>query len=165
MEKAAFSAGCFWGIDFVFNQLAGVTSTTAGYMGGWIKDPTYEAVCTGETGHAETVLVEFDPAVISYNELLDVFWKNHNPTTLNRQGPDIGTQYRSAIFCDTPAQLAAALDSKEALEKSRVYKSPIVTQVIDAHEMTFYKAESYHQDYFKKQGVRHCKLDNGLDEK
>jgi peptide-methionine (S)-S-oxide reductase len=162
MEKAAFAAGCFWGIEMAFQQLPGVKSTAVGFMGGWTKNPTYEAVCTDQTGHAETVLVEFDPAKISYPELLKVFWKSHNPTTLNRQGPDIGTQYRSAIFCDSSAQLAAALDSKEALEKSKVYKSPIVTQVIDAQEMVFHKAEDYHQSYFQKQGLKHCKLDNGL---
>jgi peptide-methionine (S)-S-oxide reductase len=164
MQKAAFAAGCFWGIELEFQQLPGVVSTAVGYMGGWTKDPTYEAVCTGETGHAETVLVEFDPNKISYPALLRVFWKNHNPTTLNKQGPDIGTQYRSAIFCDSPAQLAAAMDSKEALENAKLYRSPIVTQVIDAQNMMFYKAEDYHQNYFNKQGIRHCNLDNGLND-
>lgn len=165
MAKAAFGAGCFWGIEVAFQQLPGVTTTAVGYMGGWTENPTYEAVCSGQTGHAETVLVEYDPIKITYPELLDVFWKNHNPTTLDRQGPDVGTQYRSVIFCDTPAQMAAALDAMETLKNAKAYRSPIVTQVVDAAEMVFYKAEDYHQNYFKKQGITHCQLDNGLDDR
>jgi peptide-methionine (S)-S-oxide reductase len=156
MEKATFAAGCFWGIELTFQQLKGVSATRVGYTGGWAEKPSYETVCTDKTGHAEAVEVTFDPQVISYDDLLNVFWENHNPTTLNRQGPDVGTQYRSAIFYHTPAQQAAALDSKEKLELSKKYRTRIVTQVVPAEE--FFPAEEYHQDYLKKQGITHCHL-------
>jgi peptide-methionine (S)-S-oxide reductase len=156
MEKAIFAAGCFWGIEAAFHELKGVTDTQVGYIGGRTDNPTYEAVCTDKTGHAEAVLVEYDPEKISYGKLLHTFWEIHDPTTLDRQGPDVGTQYRSAIFCYTSAQLAAALDSKEALELSKKYKTPIVTQIVDTTHFPFYKAEEYHQKYFLKQGIKHC---------
>ncbi|MDR3478088.1 MAG: peptide-methionine (S)-S-oxide reductase MsrA [Gammaproteobacteria bacterium] len=156
MAKATFAAGCFWGVEAEFLQVKGVTNTRVGYTGGWTEDPTYESVCTDKTGHCEAVEVEYDPTVVSYEELLDVFWKLHDPTTLNRQGPDIGTQYRSAIFCHLPEQQAAALDSKESLVLSKKYKSPIVTQVVTAEK--FYPAEEYHQRYLEKQGIKHCIL-------
>ncbi len=148
MEKATFAAGCFWGVEAVFRQVKGVTSTTVGYTGGSFENPTYEDVCTGKTGHAEAVEVEFDPTRVSYEELLTVFFENHDPTTLNRQGPDIGTQYRSAVFCHAPEQMAAAKAMNEKLEKSGHYKKPIVTEITPASK--FYRAEEYHQQYFEK---------------
>src|SRR5215475_8428308 len=117
LQKATFGAGCFWGVESTFRRIAGVQSTQVGYMGGTIRNPTYEDVCTDETGHAEVLEVTFDPKVVSYHDLLEVFWKNHNPTTLNRQGPDVGSQYRSAIFFHTPEQEATAKDSKEEAQK------------------------------------------------
>ena len=125
MEKATFGAGCFWGVEETFRQIKGVASTAVGYSGGMLEKPTYEDVCTDKTGHAEVVQLEFDPAQVSYEQLLDLFWANHDPTTLNRQGPDVGTQYRSVIFYHSPAQQAAAARSKESLEKSGKYKRPI----------------------------------------
>jgi peptide-methionine (S)-S-oxide reductase len=156
MEKATFGAGCFWGVEAAFRQIKGVKSTAVGYMGGKLKDPTYQDVCTDRTGHAEVVQVEFDPAEVSYEELLNVFWDNHDPTTLNRQGPDTGTQYRSAIFYHTPEQEAAAKASKEALGKSGRFKRPIVTEIVPAPE--FWRAEEYHQQYLEKRGLAHCHL-------
>ena len=156
MEKATFGAGCFWGVEAAFRQIKGVKSTAVGYMGGKLKDPTYQDVCTDRTGHAEVVQVEFDPSEVSYEELLRVFWDNHDPTTLNRQGPDTGTQYRSAIFYHTPEQEAAAKASKEALAKSGRYKRPIVTEIVPAPE--FWRAEEYHQQYLEKRGLAHCHL-------
>jgi peptide-methionine (S)-S-oxide reductase len=132
MERATFAAGCFWGVEAAFRQLKGVVSTAVGYIGGTMKDPTYQDVCTGRTGHAEAVQVEFDPVQAPYQELLRVFWENHDPTTLNRQGPDVGTQYRSAIFFHTPEQEAAALASRDALSRSGRYKRPIVTEIAPA---------------------------------
>src|SRR5215471_9317332 len=129
MEKATFGAGCFWGVEAAFRQIKGVISTAVGYMGGSLRDPTYQDVCTDRTGHAEVVQVEFDPAQVSYQELLRVFWDNHDPTTLNRQGPDVGTQYRSVIFFHTPEQEDAAKQSKEALVESGKYRRPIVTEI------------------------------------
>jgi peptide-methionine (S)-S-oxide reductase len=155
-EKATFAAGCFWGVEETFRQTTGVISTAVGYEGGSLANPTYQDVCTDRTGHAETVEVEYDPAQISYAQLLDIFWNNHNPTTLNRQGPDIGSQYRSAIFYHTPEQQEIAQASKERLAQSGKFKRPIVTQIVPA--TTFYRAEEYHQRYLLKRGQSHCGL-------
>lgn len=154
MAKATFAAGCFWGVEDTFRQVKGVTSATVGYTGGTTKDPSYKDVCTGRTGHAEVVEIEFDPKDVSYRELLAVFFQNHNPTTLNRQGPDFGTQYRSAIFFHDANQEAEAREAVAALEASHVFKIPIVTQIVPASD--FYRAEEYHQRYFEKQGIRAC---------
>jgi peptide-methionine (S)-S-oxide reductase len=154
MAKATFAAGCFWGVEDAFRQVKGVKSTTVGYTGGTTKNPTYQQVCSDGTGHAEAVEVEFDPAQVSYDQLLKLFWEIHDPTTKNRQGPDVGSQYRSAIFYHDAAQQAAAQSSKEALEKSRKLRRPIVTEITAAPE--FYPAEDYHQQYFEKRGVRSC---------
>jgi len=154
LEKATFGAGCFWGVEAAFRQLAGVKSTQVGYMGGTMKKPTYEDVCTDQTGHAEVVEVTFDPLVTSYRDLLDVFWNNHNPTTLNRQGPDTGSQYRSAIFYYSPQQLIAARASRDAAQGR--FARPIVTQIVPASE--FWRAEEYHQQYLEKRGLSHCHL-------
>jgi peptide-methionine (S)-S-oxide reductase len=156
MAKATFAAGCFWGVEDAFRQVKGVKSTTVGYTGGSSKNPSYKEVCTGRTGHAEAVEVEFDPAEVSYLELLAVFWKSHDPTTVNRQGPDVGTQYRSGIFFHDVAQEKDARDSKAVLEKQGVFKRPIVTEIAPATE--FYRAEDYHQQYFEKQGIKACHL-------
>lgn len=155
-ERATFAAGCFWGIEAAFRQLDGVVSTEVGYIGGSVANPTYEQVCTGRTGHAEAVAIEYDPSRLSYDKLLDVFWENHDPTTLNRQGPDIGAQYRSAIFFHSPQQETAARASKDALQQSGKYKRPIVTELTPAPQ--FYRAEDYHQQYFEKRGVSHCRV-------
>ncbi len=155
MEKATFGAGCFWGVEEAFRQLKGVVSTAVGYEGGTMNNPTYKDVCTGRTGHAEVVEVSYDPAQVSYEELLNVFWSNHNPTSLNRQGPDIGTQYRTVIFFHTPKQEKAAVASKEKLQKTG-YKSPIVTQIVPA--AIFWKAEDYHQQYLGKRGLGSCHI-------
>jgi len=156
MAKATFAAGCFWGVEATFRQLPGVISTRVGYTGGSLADPTYKDVCTDRTGHAEVVEVEYDPAKISYAKLLEVFWENHDPTQLNRQGPDSGTQYRSAIFFHSPEQEAEAKSSKEKLEKSGRYSKPIVTQIVPA--VTFYEAEDYHQQYLEKRGMASCHI-------
>jgi peptide-methionine (S)-S-oxide reductase len=156
MAKATFAAGCFWGVEDAFRQVEGVTSAAVGYTGGTTKNPSYKDVCSGATGHAEAVEVEYDPARVSYSQLLAVFWKIHDPTTLNRQGPDFGTQYRSAIFYHDAAQEAEARESKAALEKAGVWKRPIVTQIAPASE--FCRAEEYHQQYFSKQGIKACHL-------
>jgi len=148
--KATFGAGCFWHVEDLLHKTKGVKSTAVGYIGGQLPNPTYEEVCTDKTGHAEAVEVDYDPDKISYKELLDVFWENHNPTTLNRQGPDVGIQYRSAIFYHNEKQKEIAENSKKSLEKSGKYDSPIVTEIVPA--TTFYKAEEYHQKYFKKHG-------------
>ncbi|MDQ3815561.1 MAG: bifunctional methionine sulfoxide reductase B/A protein [Armatimonadota bacterium] len=153
---ATFGAGCFWGVEAAFRQIKGVTNTAVGYMGGSLKNPTYQDVCTDRTGHAEVVHVEYDPAQVSYEQLLGVFWKNHNPTTPNRQGPDVGTQYRSVVFFHTPEQEKAAHASKEKLQKSGQFRNPIVTQIVPAQE--FYRAEEYHQQYLEKRGLAHCHL-------
>ena len=153
-EKATFGAGCFWGVEETFRSLKGVVSTAVGYAGGTKENPTYEDVCTDRTGHAEVVQVEFNPAEISYEQLLEVFWSNHNPMTLNRQGPDIGTQYRSVIFYHSPEQKAAAEASKERLQNSGKFPRPIVTQIEAAPP--FWRAEEYHQQYLKKRGQTHC---------
>jgi peptide-methionine (S)-S-oxide reductase len=154
MANATFAAGCFWGVEDAFRQVPGVTSTTVGYTGGTAKNPNYKEVCTGRTGHAEAVDVEFDPSQVSYLELLTVFWKSHDPTTMNRQGPDVGTQYRSAIFYHDKEQEEEARASKAVLENDHVFKKPIVTEIVPATE--FYRAEDYHQQYFEKTGIRAC---------
>jgi len=156
MEKATFAAGCFWGVEAAFRQVEGVVSTTVGYMGGKMKNPTYRDVCTDRTGHAEVVEVEYDALKVSYDELLNVFWTNHDPTTLNRQGPDIGTQYRSVIFFHTPQQAAAAKASKERLQASGKHKRPVVTDIVPASD--FWRAEEYHQQYLEKRGLAHCRI-------
>jgi peptide-methionine (S)-S-oxide reductase len=152
-ETATFAAGCFWGVEEDFRQMNGVVSTKVGYTGGHMQNPTYQDVCTDTTGHAEAVQVTFDPARVTYEALLEKFWLLHNPTTLNRQGPDIGSQYRSAVFYHTPAQEAAARAAKERLEKSGRFPRPIVTEIVPA--APFYDAEEYHQQYVQKHG-RHC---------
>jgi peptide-methionine (S)-S-oxide reductase len=151
--KATFGAGCFWCVEDVFRRTKGVTDTMVGYSGGWMKNPTYQDVCTDTTGHAEVVQVEYDPSILSYEQLLDVFWNSHDPTQLNRQGPDIGEQYRSAIFFHDPEQEKIAHASKENLAKSGKFSRQIVTQIKPAQD--FYKAEEYHQQYFAKCGIRH----------
>lgn len=151
MEKATFAAGCFWGVEAAFRRVKGVTSTAVGYTGGGVKNPSYEDVCSGTTGHAEAVQVEYDPSQVSYDDLLEVFWSSHDPTTLNRQGPDIGEQYRSAIFFHNSEQKTQSESSKEKIQKSGRYKIPIVTEVTSAPE--FYRAEDYHQQYFEKRGI------------
>jgi peptide-methionine (S)-S-oxide reductase len=156
MSKAIFAAGCFWGVEATFRQLPGVISTRVGYTGGQTADPTYKDVCTDRTGHAEAVEVTYDPAKLAYEKLLDVFWENHDPTQVNRQGPDYGTQYRSAIFFTTPEQETAARASKAALEKSHRFSKPIATQIVPA--VTFYEAEDYHQQYLEKKGLATCHI-------
>jgi len=151
-----FGAGCFWGVESTFRNVKGVTDAAVGYAGGSKENPTYEDVCSDETGHAEVVQVEFDPTKVSYPELLDVFWSNHDPTTLNRQGPDVGGQYRSVIFYYTPEQQAAAEESKAAMDKSGKFRRPIVTQIETAP--TFYRGEEYHQRYLEKRGQAHCSI-------
>ncbi len=146
IERATFGAGCFWGIEAEFRKTEGVVDAAVGYSGGHTKDPTYKDVCSGDTGHAEVVEVEYDPSKVSYEELLEVFWTHHDPTQLNRQGPDVGTQYRSAIFFHTPEQEAAARASMEKVQER--FKKPVVTQLNPASE--FYRAEEYHQRYFEK---------------
>lgn len=154
LEKATFGAGCFWGVEETFRLVKGVRSTAAGYMGGSLSNPAYEDVCTDTTGHAEVVQIEYDPGEVSYEELLKLFWECHDPTTLNRQGPDIGTQYRSVIFFHTPEQEELARKSKEELEKSGKYRRPVVTEIVPAS--TFWRAEEYHQRYLEKRGLGRC---------
>jgi peptide-methionine (S)-S-oxide reductase len=154
MEKATFGAGCFWHVEEAFRHLKGVTSTTVGYMGGTLKNPTYEDVCTDKTGHAEIVEITYYPEKISYEELLNVFWDIHDPTTKNRQGPDVGTQYRSVIFYHTLEQKTIAETSKKNLEQSKKYKKKIMTEITKA--TTFYPAEDYHQQYLAKHGLAAC---------
>ena len=156
METATFAAGCFWGVEAAFRQVPGVTATAVGYMGGATVNPTYKDVCTDRTGHAEVVQVTYDPAQVSYDDLLRVFWDNHDPTQLNRQGPDFGSQYRSAIFYHTPQQKAVAEASKADLERSDRYKRPIVTEITPAPD--FWRAEEYHQQYLEKRGLATCHL-------
>lgn len=154
MEKATFGAGCFWGVEAAFRNVDGVISTSVGYLGGTLSNPTYEKVCSGRTGHAEVVEVLYDPAKVSYATLLDMFWELHDPTQLNRQGPDVGTQYRSAVFYHTPEQEQLARASKERLDQSGVYTRPVVTEITPAS--TFYQAEDYHQQYLEKRGLASC---------
>jgi len=150
MEKATFAAGCFWGVEDAFVTVPGVLSTRVGYTGGQMEHPTYHDVCTGLTGHAEAVEVTFDPAIISYDQLLTIFWKCHDPTQLNRQGPDLGTQYRSAIFCHSEEQRVVAEESREQLDRSGRLRRPIVTEIVPC--ATFWTAEEYHQKYHQKHG-------------
>lgn len=156
IEKATFGAGCFWGVEAAFRQVAGVTATAVGYEGGTLPNPTYGDVCSHTTGHAEVVEVSYDPARVSYDDLLAVFWEAHDPTQLNRQGPDVGDQYRSVIFYHTPEQQAAAEASKEQQERTGKYRRPIVTEIVPA--ATFYRAEEYHQQYLEKRGLATCKI-------
>ena len=152
MAVATFAAGCFWGIEAAFRRIDGVTSTAVGYTGGHTSDPSYKEVCSDTTGHAEAVQIEFDPARVSYQQLLDVFWNIHDPTQVNRQGPDVGSQYRSAVFFHDAEQEAAARDSKTHLEGEKRFNAPIATEITPAQ--TFHMAEDYHQQYFEKQGFR-----------
>lgn len=155
-DTATFGGGCFWGVEEAFRQVKGVRSTAAGYMGGNFDNPSYQDVCTDTTGHAEVVQILFAPDSVDYQRLLDVFWAIHDPTTLNRQGPDIGTQYRSVIFYHSDEQKRLAEASKEALEKSGKYRRPIVTAIVPAS--TFWRAEDYHQQYLAKRGLGSCHL-------
>jgi peptide-methionine (S)-S-oxide reductase len=155
-EKATFAAGCFWGVEELFRQTPGVVSTRVGYTGGELAKPSYQDVCSDTTGHAEAVEVEYDPTRVSYDSLLKIFWENHDPTTPNRQGPDLGSQYRSAIFYHSDAQRAAAQSSKELLEKAGSFRRPVVTQITPAVE--FWPAEDYHQQYLAKRGQSHCHI-------
>jgi peptide-methionine (S)-S-oxide reductase len=154
MEKAIFGAGCFWGVEEVFRQTPGVLSTAVGYCGGTLKNPTYQDVCTGKSGHTEVVEVDYDPAKVSYQELLNIFFTNHDPTSVNRQGPDHGFQYRSAVFYTSPEQEVEAKVAKERLAASGKYKIPIATAIEPAQE--FYRAEEYHQQYLEKNGLKVC---------
>jgi peptide-methionine (S)-S-oxide reductase len=156
MSKATFAAGCFWGVEAAFRQVPGVLSTAVGYSGGHLEAPTYADVCEGNTGHAEVVEVDFDPARVSYDALLDVFWENHDPTTLNRQGPDVGEQYRSAVFFHDPEQEKTVRASKQKLSQSGRYRRPIVTEITPASR--FWPAEEYHQQYLEKKGLASCKI-------
>ena len=155
-EKATFAAGCFWGVEATFRKVPGVIATSVGYTGGWVENPTYEMVCTDKTGHAEAVEVLYNPEKVSYDQLLEVFWECHAPTQKNRQGPDIGTQYRSAIFFHTPEQQQAAQNAKKRLEQSGKFRRPIATEILPAS--TFWRAEDYHQQYLEKQGLPNCHL-------
>ena len=154
LETASFGAGCFWGVEAEFRQLPGVRDAAVGYQGGTKKDPSYEDVCTGRTGHAEVVQVKYDPAQTSYEQLLELFWTSHDPTTPNRQGPDVGSQYRSVIFTTTPEQKAAAEASKKAVASR--FRRPIVTEIVEAPP--FWRAEEYHQQYLEKRGQRSCRI-------
>lgn len=154
MEKATFGAGCFWGIEAAFREIPGVQSATSGYMGGHVDSPTYEQVCTGRTNHAEVVQVEFDPTRVRYEQLLDAFFQMHDPTQVNRQGPDVGTQYRSVIFTHTPEQHAAARTAIESLNASQSLPRPVATEIVEAP--AFWPAEDYHQRYLEKRGMRSC---------
>ena len=156
MATATFGAGCFWGIELTFRNIEGVIDAAAGYLGGKTENPTYEEICTSGTGHAEVVEVKFDPGKVSYDKLLDVFWDCHDPTTLNRQGPDVGTQYRSAIFFHTPEQETAAKASKAKQSASGRFASEIVTEITPTS--TFYRAEEYHQRYLEKRGQTSCHI-------
>ena len=152
--KATFAAGCFWGVEELFRNTKGVTSTVVGYTGGHTKNPTYKDVCSGRTGHAESVQIEFDPEIISYEKLLEIFWANHNPTTADRQGPDIGSQYRSAVFYHDDDQKNTAINLKEKLDNSSTFSRPIVTEITKTS--TFFNAEDYHQQYLAKGGLASC---------
>jgi peptide-methionine (S)-S-oxide reductase len=155
-EKATFAAGCFWGVEEEFRQLDGVLNTAVGYEGGHTENPSYKDVCTDSTGHAEVVQVEYDPSKVSYQRLAEVFFASHDPTQVNRQGPDYGTQYRSAIFVHTPEQGKIASELKSALDASGTFRKPIATEIVPAQ--TFWPAEEYHQKYLAKRGASHCHL-------
>lgn len=154
MQEAIFAAGCFWGVEAAFRQTPGVVDTEVGYTGGHTQDPTYREVCSDTTGHAEAVHVTFDPEKITFDQLLDVFWENHDPTTMNRQGPDVGSQYRSAVFYLTPEQKEIAEASKQRLQESGKLSRPVVTEITAATE--FWRAEEYHQQYAEKRGMLSC---------
>ncbi|HEY9754111.1 MAG TPA: peptide-methionine (S)-S-oxide reductase MsrA [Oculatellaceae cyanobacterium] len=154
MEKATFAAGCFWGVEETFRSTPGVSKTQVGYIGGNVEKPSYEQVCSGRTGHAEAVQADFDPNQVSYEELVKLFFNSHNPTTLNRQGPDVGEQYRSAIFYHNDAQKQTAELVRDQVEQSKKFANKIVTQIVPAPE--FYAAEEYHQQYLLKRGISHC---------
>jgi len=153
-ELATFGAGCFWGVEVAFRQVPGVLDAISGYLGGTLPNPTYKDVCTGRSGHAEVVQVSFDPSRVSYDVLLDVFWQSHDPTTKNRQGPDVGTQYRSAIFTHSSEQIASAHASREAADRSGRFPRPIVTEITPA--TAFFRAEEYHQRYLERRGLASC---------
>jgi peptide-methionine (S)-S-oxide reductase len=155
-EKATFGAGCFWHVEAAFRQLPGVVATTVGFEGGTRDNPTYRDVCSHTTGHAEVVEVDYDPARVSYEQLLGIFWAEHDPTQLNRQGPDVGDQYRSVIFYHSPEQQTAAEASRAQLEQAGKYRRPIVTQIVPA--TTFFRAEEYHQQYLEKRGLSTCRI-------
>lgn len=157
MAIATFGAGCFWGVEAAFRAIQGVTETEVGYMGGSFPDPTYQNVCSDTTGHAEVVRVVYDPDRVSFQELLTVFWNSHDPTTANRQGPDVGSQYRSVIFFHTPEQASLAKAFKQRLETAGRYGKPIVTQIVPASK--FYRAEAYHQQYLERRDLRNCRID------
>jgi len=156
MAKALFAAGCFWGVEAAFRQTPGVTATAVGYAGGESSNPTYKQVCSGKTGHAETVEVTYDPGATTYENLLEVFWANHDPTTANRQGPDVGSQYRSAIFYLDEEQKARAEASRKRLDESGKLRRPIVTEISQLGQ--FYLGEDYHQQYLEKRGLAHCRI-------
>lgn len=156
MAKAIFAAGCFWGVEAAFRNADGVVSTEVGYTAGTTPSPTYKEVCSDRTGHAEAVEVEYDPAKVSYEDLLGVFWESHDPTQANRQGPDIGSQYRSAIFYSDDEQRAAAEASKARLEETKRFSRQIVTEIAPAQR--FYRAEEYHQQYLEKRGLATCRI-------
>jgi peptide-methionine (S)-S-oxide reductase len=156
MKKATFGAGCFWGVEETFRRVPGVIDTAVGYAGGHTENPTYKEVCTDRTGHAEVVQVEYDPSKVSYAQLLDVFWSAHDPTQVDRQGPDFGTQYRTVIFYHDDEQRAEAEDSKRRLDASSRFRRPIATQIVPA--APFYRAEEYHQRYLEKRGLENCHL-------
>lgn len=156
MQKATFGAGCFWGVEATFRQTKGVLATSVGYAGGHVARPTYEQVCTARTGHAEVVQVDFDPARISYERLLELFFENHDPTQLNRQGPDIGTQYRTAVFYHDEAQQQAAIAAKQKLQATGRYRKPVVTEIVAMGD--YWIAEDYHQQYLEKRGLAHCHI-------
>jgi peptide-methionine (S)-S-oxide reductase len=163
IAKAAFAAGCFWGVEAAFRQVVGVLTTTVGFMGGTVANPTYHMVCSDTTGHAEAVYLEYDPDKVSYDELLNVFWQIHDPTLVDRQGPDIGSQYRSEIFFYTPEQEREAIASKKKLEDSGKFKKPIATTIEKAGP--FYRAEEYHQRYYEKHGIAGCGINLDFDPK
>ena len=156
MAQATFGAGCFWGVEAAFREVPGVSDAAVGYAGGTVADPSYQQVCTGRTGHAEVVQVEYDPDQVSYERLLEVFFANHDPSQLNRQGPDVGTQYRSVIFYHDEAQAEAARAAKAALQASGRYRRPVVTEIVPFSN--FYRAEEYHQRYLEKRGLASCAL-------
>ena len=156
VQTATFGAGCFWGVEAAFRNVPGVMGTEVGYAGGTTKNPRYEEVCTGRTGHAEVVRLLYDPGVVTYEDLLATFWSIHDPTQKNRQGPDIGTNYRSVIFYHTPDQKQIATRSKEGIERSGRFKRPVVTEIVPATE--FWRAEEYHQQYHEKHGGAGCRL-------
>lgn len=155
-EKATFGAGCFWGVEAAFRDIPGVTDAAVGYEGGHLENPTYQDVCTDRTGHVEVVEIDFDPSKVHYEQILDAFWQLHDPTQVNRQGPDVGLQYRSVIFFHSPDQEKTAQASKEKWNASGKFKKPIATQIEPAQ--TFYRGEEYHQQYLAKRGVKHCHI-------